>query len=181
MSGDLHDLLVQKAAKWAIRAQRCTFVLLEPWHDQTEQPDVLGWQRRGWSVLVECKASRADFLRDRHKYARRSCLDDWSAGLGQERWYATAPGIIRASSELPARWGWLELTKRGRFLVRHPACGGVGADGIFHTLDTTILSREFSVLLSALRKAHAGHGNVPWLRFNPQASDEKPDLVGGVL
>jgi hypothetical protein len=172
VSGDLHDLLVRKAAKWCIRARRCTFVLLEPWHQQTEQPDVLGWQMRGWSVLVECKATRADFLRDRYRPCRMLCRDGWARGLGQERWYATGPGVVRSPSELPDRWGLIELAKHGRF--RHVCT----AEPLVGMPDAAILGREFGILLSALRKAHRGYGEMSWLKFNPHEVVADP-VTGG--
>lgn len=158
MPGDLHNLLVKKAAKWAIRSERCTWVLLEPHSTCLEMPDVIGWSLSGMSVLVECKASRADFLSDKHKSCRRM---PWEMGMGQRRWYCTAPSVVKSIDEIPERWGWIELQNHGRFQNRKFA-------DLVTEINPDIQRREFQVLLPALRKAHGGYGNVPWLMFNPQ-------------
>jgi len=70
-------------------------------------PDAIGWKRRCHSVLVECKASRPDFLADRAKPWRQNP----ETGVGAERYYFAPAGMINLS-ELPAGWGLLEA--RGR-------------------------------------------------------------------
>jgi hypothetical protein len=156
--GELHDLLVRKAAKWALR-QQCTFALLEPYTDgrASEFPDVLAWRMTGYSILVECKASRADFLADKRKPARVATSRAWELGMGQERWYAVAPGVA-TPDELPDRWGLLMLTEQGRFRRLRDATRS-------DVIVPEIQRREFCVLLPALRKIHEGYGPPKWLRF----------------
>lgn len=163
MTSDLHDLLVQKAARWCLRSRSCTFALCEPYSACMEQPDVLAWTMGGWSVLVECKASRADFLADKKKTFRDPRLRFMS--LGQERWYAVGPSVATAD-DCPDGWGLLVLTKGGRFrrLCEPPERQGPS--------DPDIQRKEFSVLLPALRKAWSGKGNASWLRFNPYPPGE---------
>lgn len=157
MPSELHDLLVQKAARWCLRTRSCSFALCEPYSSGIEQPDVLAWQMRGHSILVECKASRADFLADKRKPTRKQ---PWSLGVGQERWYACAPGIVKPE-DIPDGWGCLVLTKGGRFrrikTAEHQ-----------EEIDRDIMRREFLTLLPALRNVHAGWGNQPWLKFTPE-------------
>lgn len=94
-----HRELVERAGRWLRGSMKCSAVLLEPRYGSGgEVPDAIGW-RGGRSILVECKASRADFLRDRGKGSRRS---GW--GLGDERWYFAPAGMLDAD-EAPVGWG----------------------------------------------------------------------------
>jgi len=49
---------------------RCDIVVTELATWVSETPDVIGW-KGGASTLIECKTNRQDFLRDKHKGARR--------------------------------------------------------------------------------------------------------------
>lgn len=80
----------------------------------TEEPDAIGWTMGGVCILVECKVSRSDFLRDGHKTARRH-----GRGLGDVRWYLTTPGVIRDGDDL-GPWGHAELRGRRVHVVRWP-------------------------------------------------------------
>ncbi|MGH8159380.1 MAG: hypothetical protein ACREPQ_14765 [Rhodanobacter sp.] len=74
-----------------------------------EIPDAIGFRVNEWlngSVVVECKASRADFLADRKKPHRQS------AGMGRWRYFACPEGMIGVD-ELPPRWGLLVVGARG--------------------------------------------------------------------
>lgn len=109
-----HDELVNAAALWAekrrrfrvvLRDVRCTLV--------SEQPDVIAWKSYGASLLVECKASRADFLRDRKKAWRRRAEE----GMGYERYYAVPYDAFAVSVEELGGWGLLLVHPRGRVEV----------------------------------------------------------------
>lgn len=105
-----HECLVLRGRRWARKTVRCKAVLAEPGYGYpSERPDVIGWTNR-YSVVVECKATRADFLRDRRKPGRRREMMDGPAGggLGDERWYLTPRGLIDPE-ELPEGWGLLEI------------------------------------------------------------------------
>lgn len=78
-------------------------------HGASESPDAIGWKNHGWSILVECKVSRADFLADLKKPHRVNP----DGGMGQTRYFLTPPGLLKVD-ELPATWGLLEV--RGRFV-----------------------------------------------------------------
>lgn len=111
-----HAELVERAAKWLRNTRRCGVVLTEAgggW----EIPDAIGWRVGGrFSVLVECKASRADFLRDAKKAHR---LHGDTMGVGRERVYMAPAGMLRAD-EIPAGWGLVEIgpTGRARIIVK---------------------------------------------------------------
>lgn len=95
-----HADLVQRAERWLRNSRNCSVVLTRGNVCAGEQPDALGWNGQGWSILVECKTSRADFLRDQHKPHR-------IIGVGNERWFLATPGIVDVA-DLPDDWGLLE-------------------------------------------------------------------------
>ena len=68
------------AVQW-LRRYRCGVVLSEQACVSGEMPDAIGWKDACHSVLVESKASRADFLADRDKSFRRTP----EIGVGSER------------------------------------------------------------------------------------------------
>lgn len=75
-----------------------------------EIPDAIGWLAR-CSILIECKVTRRDFLKDRGKIFR---YDLPTAGMGDFRFYFTPPGVIKEAGEIPAGWGVYEVTEDGR-------------------------------------------------------------------
>jgi hypothetical protein len=77
-----------------------------------ECPDAIGWYRGGWSILVECKASIGDFYSDKRKQWRQP----EAIAMGQERWYLTEPGVLKADL-LPDGWGLIEAGARVRRIV----------------------------------------------------------------
>lgn len=105
-----HAQLVDIAARWLRR--RCAVVTTETQHLHGEEfPDAIGWRTMwGDSWMIECKASRGDFLRDRHKPFRKGAygIPFGRAGMGERRFYLAERGLI-APDELPARWGLLEV------------------------------------------------------------------------
>jgi hypothetical protein len=109
-----------------------------------EQPDAIGWRYTWRSTLVECKASRADFLRDKRKPHRKL------AGMGMRRFYFAPPGLIRVD-ELPDGWGLAECGPRTVAVLREAP----------ERLDND-LRGEITLLLSLARKV-GGDGPVEWL------------------
>jgi hypothetical protein len=75
-----------------------------------EQPDVLGFCPKK-SILIECKTSLSDFRADRNKPFR----EHPEFGIGCQRWFIAPMGII-PKSEIPPKWGLLEVT-RGRSIL----------------------------------------------------------------
>jgi hypothetical protein len=107
-----HAQLVQRAVAW-LRSYRCGVILSEQACLSGEMPDAIGWKQACHSVLVECKASRADFLADHDKPFRRKP----AMGLGCERFYLT-PAAMLCPEELPSGWGLLECHGRKIRLLR---------------------------------------------------------------
>lgn len=103
-----HLDLVNRAAKWLISKHKCKWVLREyKMMMIDEEPDVIGWDSWGHSVLIEVKVSRADFLRDKKKAHRNPYWGGTSGeagGLGQKRYFCCPLGLIGAD-ELPEGWG----------------------------------------------------------------------------
>ena len=65
-----------------------------------EVPDAIGWTSRA-SILIECKASRSDFLADLKKVFR---VDFPESGMGDFRFYFTNPGVITSETDIPLGW-----------------------------------------------------------------------------
>ena len=103
-----HEELVKRAERW-LKTMGCGVVFNDSFRTGTitgEQPDAIGW-RDGLSLLVECKASRADFFADKKKHFRR----DPGEGMGDWRFIMCPPGLIQVG-ELPEGWGLLYVHPR---------------------------------------------------------------------
>lgn len=98
-----HAELVAIAARWLRNTKGCGVVLTE--HSAgREFPDAMGW-KTGFSQLVECKVSRADFFADRRKPTRAhpDVRPAWHC------WYLT-PAHLVTQFEIPDGWGLLWWT-----------------------------------------------------------------------
>ena len=116
-----------------------------------ENRDVIGWAPGAGSVLIECKLSRSDFLRDAAKTVRRNPR----AGMGQRRYYLCPSDVIQVK-DLPPKWGLLWAT-RGQVIVKREARGHSERN----------LTAEIHFLSSMLRRAQIRIGSRPlseWLR-----------------
>jgi len=111
-----HKALVRKTALWLKNNYRstlkCPIVIAELVTANHEIPDVLGF-RHGFSILIEAKVSRNDFLSDKKKYFRR----EPDVGMGENR-YFIAPKDMIAPDELPDKWGLLEYHESGRIKIK---------------------------------------------------------------
>jgi hypothetical protein len=97
-----HKELVQRASKWLLNTKQCPVVLYEFQADD-EIPDAIGWKRAAYdSVLIECKRSRSDFLKDFSKPHRKD-----GDGVGNYRYYFATKGLLKPE-EIPEGWGLLE-------------------------------------------------------------------------
>lgn len=104
-----HAELVERAAVWLQRKH--AVVITEMAHAAGEEADAIGFTGYGASTLVECKATRSDFLADGKKMFRQFP----QYGMGRSRYFMTPPGLVRVD-ELPERWGLIE-PMAGRFMV----------------------------------------------------------------
>jgi hypothetical protein len=98
-------------------------------------------------VLVECKASRADFLADHQKPFRLK----QQQGMGCERFYFAIAGLI-SPQELPQGWGLLELRRRDIAVVQPAEKNSRSAKGF---------RCEMNLLLASLRRVE--------VRIEPQS------------
>lgn len=150
-----HAELVAAAARWLRR--RHPIVLVDVHCSVTnEQPDAIGWTNAGFSTLVECKVSRADFQRDAAKWFRR----EPSYGMGYARWYCSPVGVIDRA-DLPPRWGLLSAVGERVRVVCEPEP--------IHDFNRKV---EAALLVSALRRATEGWGRRIF-------GDVAPELVDG--
>ncbi len=135
-----HAELVDRAVKYLKVTRRCGVVFHEFKTWASEIPDAIGWRSGGrHSILIECKASRSDFLADKKKSRTHVTAKGW-AGMGKQRYYLCPPGII-APEDVPPYWGLLIWNKSGKV---HLAKESKHADA--H------LFEEISVLYSACRR-----------------------------
>lgn len=96
-----HAELVRVAVEWLRRRRRFAVTLGDVrCTSVAEQPDAIGWDASGRSVLVECKVSRGDYLRDARKPHRRTP----ERGMGDERYLLAPPGV---TDNAPPGWGHL--------------------------------------------------------------------------
>lgn len=101
-----HSELI-KVATVQLKRWRCLPICTEMVSQNVsgEIPDVIGWTARA-SILIECKASRADFLADCKKIFR---FDLPESGMGDFRFYFTNPGVITKETDIPLGWGVYEV------------------------------------------------------------------------
>ena len=104
-----HSQLVERAKKWLDHTHgskfACGVILAEYKCYSPEIPDVIGFNNHH-SVLIECKASRADFLADKKKSCRQHIKQ-----LGNYRYYLVLPHIACAE-EVDNGWGLLYATDK---------------------------------------------------------------------
>jgi hypothetical protein len=135
-----HKDLVGHAYNWLSERYKITFRELVAATHNGEIPDVIGFGS-GVTVIVECKASRADFLADRKKHFRL----EPSKGMGMYRLYCCPEGLIKPE-ELPAKWGLLYVADGIKEIVRvihhYEECA-------FEERDS---KSETAILYSALRR-----------------------------
>lgn len=106
-----HIELVVFADRW-LKEQGYRVRLMEPGISR-ERADAVGF-KSDTSTLIECKASRSDFLNDKKKSSRSK--DE--KGIGYMRYYMVNEGICSVE-ELPEGWGLIEVSMfKGNNLIR---------------------------------------------------------------
>jgi hypothetical protein len=144
-----HSTLVAMGVRWLGR--QCSVVLYEFATAADENPDVIGWAPEAGSVLIECKLTRTDFLKDAAKAVRKNPR----AGMGHRRYYLCPADLIQVK-DLPPKWGLLWFAK-GQVIVKREARGHPERN----------LTAEIRFLSSMLRRAQIRIGSRPlseWLR-----------------
>lgn len=147
-----HASLVKLGVRWLSR--RSSTVFYEFAACAKETPDIIGWSS-GLSTLIECKATRADFLHDAKKIVRQKP----AGGMGQRRYYLCPPGVINIE-DLPGKWGLL-VAEKGHITVQREAGGNPKRS----------LIAELRFMNSMLRRAQIRIGTRPlseWLRGENQ-------------
>jgi len=87
-----------------------------------EIPDAIGFRLSGnhvFSIVVEAKVSRSDFLADKAKSHRVE------GGMGNYRYFICPEGLIKPS-ELPKGWGLLWVNSRGHIKAIEGAAAYLG-------------------------------------------------------
>jgi len=136
-----HAELIPKAAAWL--RKKYAVVATEVVSSAGEEPDAIGFNGAE-SCLIECKATRSDFLTDKKKSWRRT----EQHGMGTYRYYLTPQGLVDPE-ELPPKWGLLELNTKGKVRCRvRPTRGVRDARGWFNKNTR----HELSLLVSLLRR-----------------------------
>lgn len=136
-----HGQLVNRAFDYLRMVAGCKVVFKERVASERETPDAIGFIATA-SMLIECKASRADFLSDKKKSFRRRPQD----GMGYKRYYMAPVGLLEPS-EMPEGWGLLEVyekDKRGRRKVDESR----GSEEFFERNQ----GAELGYLVSAIRR-----------------------------
>lgn len=156
-----HAELVQVAASFLRTAQRCSVLVTEPGALTYEIPDAMGWSSRG-SVVVECKTSRADFLRDRKKATQREGSPFAARLLGDFRYYLAPPELLSPADLVPGV-GLLERHGRRTVVVvaakrRERTAERMAAEVEILRLQLARFdeSRRFGLVMAAARRLHRG-------------------------
>lgn len=142
-----HKELVERAGKW-LKSFGCSVVLKELVTCSTsgEIPDAIGW-KSVHSILIECKASRNDFLKDKNKSFRQVP----NCGMGCYRFYLCPPDIIK-KEDLPDGWGLLWVNGKKIRRIVGPKGNSFAYDGEVKPFYERQLLNEVAMLVSALRR-----------------------------
>jgi hypothetical protein len=145
----IHSELIQIAERWLLNTRGCGFVLKElPTAYSKEIPDVIGF-RNGHSILIECKATRSDFLSDKRKSFRKYP----QLGMGLIRLYMAPTGVI-SPDDLPSKWGLIEVNERGKAMKKRGPRGNAWTRQTRWMFSARNTRAEYALLISALRRVH---------------------------
>lgn len=152
-----HKEVVNLAYKWILKSGSCGVAFRELYSAACngEYPDVIGFQSSGYSVLIEVKVSRSDFLGDKKKRFRINP----ELGMGSERYYCCPQGLIK-QEELPTGWGLIYIINGKAKLVYKPMIEVVKPYGSYKTKyrHEKNIRAEHGLMYSALRRLHLkGH------------------------
>lgn len=142
-----HKELIKVARKWLRECAKCKVILTERGSSTGyEIPDAIGWKSARYSILIECKASRADFRQDAKKWFRQEA----NLGMGQQRYFLAPEGVI-PKDEVPQGWGLLELS--GKFVKSTIVC-----DLVY--FDERRCWAEMPLIIAAMRRLQLENKNI---------------------
>lgn len=144
-----HKELVWCAARLLSR-WRCSPVLTElvTCNQTGEVPDAIGWT--SWcSILMECKVSRRDFLKDKQKVFRCQMPDQ---GMGNWRFYFVTSNVAVSPEDMLPGWGAYRITKAG--LIEH-VCGVKFSSNAIPPFQSVNTRAELQMLRSKCRRLYA--------------------------
>lgn len=144
-----HKELVEIAYKWAIKrgSVGVVFKELNSLASNGEYPDIIGFGAWGNSLLIEVKASRADFLADKKKMFRKIPAQ----GMGLRRYYCCPTNLIK-TEELPIGWGLIYVNEKGKAMRHHKPLIELPNGVITHFKHERNLLAEHGLMYSALRR-----------------------------
>lgn len=152
-----HSDLIPIAYDWVMK-RGCGVAFKELNTITGEYPDVIGFQSSGFSILIEVKVSRNDFLADRKKSFRINP----EMGMGTYRFFMCPWGLIK-QHELPHGWGLIYVRNFKATCVYHPYYSfnlkGIRPfDKSFEGFINKNYKNENMLMYSALRRLHIkGH------------------------
>ncbi|MCK5601999.1 hypothetical protein KAR91_09025 [Candidatus Pacearchaeota archaeon] len=144
-----HTELCTLAEKWLLKSKGCSFALTEFDAAIGEIPDSIGFKcGSGDTIMVECKASRNDFLSDKNKLVRIN----GHLGVGKFRFYLCPEGLIK-EEELPKGWGLVYVNEKGKCKQVVGPKGNIWC-GQFEFHHEKHMQAEWGMMASALRRLH---------------------------
>jgi hypothetical protein len=149
-----HTELVERALKWLRNTAKCKVAVSEyRCTDLNQIPDAIGWKNARHSIMIECKASRSDFLADKKKVCRLAGTD-----LGQDKYYLINKGICEPE-EIPQDWGLMYPTEKRILIIKKPKR---------KYYDPKVAAMELPILLSMVRRAeiqgYDANKKIPYTR-----------------
>lgn len=138
-----HEQLETAGARWLAKVGywwSCKRIAIEPASPGSERPDVIGFAY-GNTHVIECKTSRADFLRD----FRKKWRTEGKKPMGACRWWLCEEGLITFDDLAGSDDGLLWITAGGNIKVIRYAAQRADEErnivGEFHIL-YTLLNKE---------------------------------------
>jgi hypothetical protein len=141
-----HNELIKIAENWLYKSCGCGAVITELVTSAKETPDAFGL-RCDYTVLVECKISRSDFLADQKKMFR--LMPD--KGIGDYRFYLCENDLIKPD-ELPQAWGLIYWNGKKVKQIKGPK-GNIWSLSPEY-LNQKSAEKEYRLIYSALRRMY---------------------------
>lgn len=140
-----HQDLVEIGYKWVMSRCGVAFKELDAMTGNSEIPDVIGFNS-GESFLIECKATRSDFLADKKKTFRMRP----ETGMGKFRFFMCPKGLISVD-ELPNNWGLIYVNENGKAKCVHNPFGKGNIYSLWNCFERDIMAEQ-RLMYSALRR-----------------------------